>query len=193
MPGGYELLGGKMAAMAGAAGDGLAGVGDHADVVGVDLLGHFVHEASGLLLFLGVVGEVEHGATVGADLGFVDGVAGAAAAAELALPLLHDGVDLLAGEVFGQDLEVGGRGRALALSRAVRAGEAAFRAGERGAERVADAARRELESAPGVRVDYVAVVDWATLEPVERVEAGCLLAVAAWVGQTRLLDNAILG
>ncbi len=85
------------------------------------------------------------------------------------------------------------RGRALALSRAVRAGEAAFRAGERGAERVADAARRELESAPGVRVDYVAVVDWATLEPVERVEAGCLLAVAAWVGQTRLLDNAILG
>ncbi len=82
---------------------------------------------------------------------------------------------------------------ALALSRAVLAGEAAFAAGEHAAMAICAAARRELESVSGVRVDYVTLVDWATLEPMERAQAGCLLAVAAWVGVTRLIDNTLLG
>jgi pantoate--beta-alanine ligase len=45
---------------------------------------------------------------------------------------------------------------------------------------------------PQVRVDYVALVDWATLEPVETATPGALFAVAAYVGSTRLIDNAIL-
>jgi pantoate--beta-alanine ligase len=43
-----------------------------------------------------------------------------------------------------------------------------------------------------VRVDYAAVVDWATLLPVDVAAPGTLFAVAAWVGSTRLIDNAIL-
>jgi pantoate--beta-alanine ligase len=45
---------------------------------------------------------------------------------------------------------------------------------------------------PQIRVDYIALVDWATLEPVEKAAPGSLFAVAAWVGATRLIDNAIL-
>jgi pantoate--beta-alanine ligase len=41
-------------------------------------------------------------------------------------------------------------------------------------------------------VDYIALVDWATLEPVEIAAPGSLFAVAAYVGNTRLIDNAIL-
>jgi pantoate--beta-alanine ligase len=41
-------------------------------------------------------------------------------------------------------------------------------------------------------VDYIELVDWATLEPVERALPGSLFAVAAFVGATRLIDNAIM-
>jgi len=44
---------------------------------------------------------------------------------------------------------------------------------------------------PQIRVDYVTLVDWETLEPVETAKPGSLFAVAAWVGATRLIDNAI--
>jgi len=43
-----------------------------------------------------------------------------------------------------------------------------------------------------VRVDYIELVDWATLLPVEVAAPGTLFAVAAYVGPTRLIDNAIL-
>jgi len=46
---------------------------------------------------------------------------------------------------------------------------------------------------PDVRIDYVALVDWSTLEPVETAIPGTLFAVAAYVGSTRLIDNAIIG
>ena len=88
------------------------------------------------------------------------------------------------------------RSQALALSRAVRAGEAAFHAGERSAAAICAAAENELGRTGALtgalRVDYVVLVDWVTLEPVERAELGHLLAVAAWVGTTRLIDNTIL-
>jgi pantothenate synthetase len=44
---------------------------------------------------------------------------------------------------------------------------------------------------PQIRVDYVALVNWETLEPVEVAAPGSLFAVAAWVGQTRLIDNCV--
>jgi len=43
-----------------------------------------------------------------------------------------------------------------------------------------------------VRVDYLELVNWATLEPVEIAAPGSLFAVAAWVGATRLIDNTIV-
>ena len=46
-----------------------------------------------------------------------------------------------------------------------------------------------LQGEAGVRVDYLAVVDANTMLPVERVEAGTLVAVAGYAGKTRLIDN----
>jgi pantoate--beta-alanine ligase len=84
------------------------------------------------------------------------------------------------------------RAQALVLSRAVRQAEALAAAGERRSSALIAAARRSFAAVPEVRIDYIACVDWATLDPVEVAAPGTLFAVAAWVGQTRLIDNSIL-
>jgi pantoate--beta-alanine ligase len=83
------------------------------------------------------------------------------------------------------------RRRATALHRALEAGRAAFRAG--GDPAAVEAAARELlEGTPGVEPDYVALVEEATFEPVKQAEPGQVLATAARVGRTRLIDNVTL-
>ena len=84
------------------------------------------------------------------------------------------------------------RERALALSRALRAAEAAVAGGTRDAAAVVAAARDELERA-GLEPDYLQLRSATDLSPVERVNGSTLLAVAARVGRARLIDNAILG
>ena len=84
------------------------------------------------------------------------------------------------------------RERALALSRALRAAEAAVAGGTRDAAAVVAAARDELDRA-GVEPDYLQLRSATDLSPVERVNGSALLAVAARVGRARLIDNAILG
>ena len=84
------------------------------------------------------------------------------------------------------------RERATALYRALSAARAAFQAGQRDPAAVEAAARDLLEDAPGVDPDYVALVDPATFEPAKQAEAGQVLATAARVGRTRLIDNVIL-
>jgi pantoate--beta-alanine ligase len=84
------------------------------------------------------------------------------------------------------------RTQALVLSRAVRHAEALAAQDERRASKLLEAACQTFATEPEVRIDYIAAVDWATLEPVEIAAPGTLFAVAAWIGQTRLIDNAIL-
>jgi pantoate--beta-alanine ligase len=84
------------------------------------------------------------------------------------------------------------RRRATALYRALEAGQAAFRAGERDPAAVEAAARDLLEGAPGVEPDYLDLVDPDGFEPAKQAEAGQVLAGAARVGRTRLIDNVIL-
>jgi pantoate--beta-alanine ligase len=84
------------------------------------------------------------------------------------------------------------RERALALSRALRAAEAAVAEGTVDAAAVVAAARAELDRA-GVEPDYLQLRSVTDLSPVERVNGSALLAVAARVGPARLIDNAILG
>jgi pantoate--beta-alanine ligase len=84
------------------------------------------------------------------------------------------------------------RRRATALSRALQAGRAVFEAGGRDPAAVEAAARDLLEDATGVEPDYVALVDPVTFEPVKQAEPGQVLATAARVGRTRLIDNVIL-
>ena len=84
------------------------------------------------------------------------------------------------------------RERALALSRALRAAEAAVAHGTRDAAAVVAVARDELDRA-GVDPDYLQLRSGTDLSPVEHVNGSALLAVAARVGRARLIDNAILG
>jgi pantoate--beta-alanine ligase len=101
-----------------------------------------------------------------------------------------DGLALSSRNVY---LSAEERKRALVLSRSLRHVEELVAGGERDAEKLRAAARTVIGEEPAVRVDYLALVDWATLEPVETAVPGTLFAVAAWVGETRLIDNTILG
>jgi pantoate--beta-alanine ligase len=84
------------------------------------------------------------------------------------------------------------RRRATALYRALRAGRDVFLAGQHDPVAVEAAARDLLEDLDGVEPDYVALVDPATFDPVKQAEPGQVLATAARVGRTRLIDNVIL-
>ena len=81
------------------------------------------------------------------------------------------------------------RESALAISRALRAGEAAA---SNGAPAVREAAEAVLKEEKGLRLDYLALVDPDTLEPLDRSHERALLAVAAYAGSTRLIDNATI-
>lgn len=85
------------------------------------------------------------------------------------------------------------RHQATALFRGLLAAHAAFAGGERSGARLEAAAHSVLDAAPGVTPQYVEAVDPGTLERVPRAEPGTLLAVAAHVGRTRLIDNWVLG
>jgi pantoate--beta-alanine ligase len=83
------------------------------------------------------------------------------------------------------------RARALALSQALERCRALFAAGERDAE-VFRAALRSVLAAAGVEPEYAEVADPDSLEPVRRAVPGTVCLVAARVGATRLIDNAVL-
>ena len=85
------------------------------------------------------------------------------------------------------------RREALALSRALQGAHETWRDGERRADRLEARMRELLAMCPGVRPEYIAITDPATLTPVESVDSGTVIALAARVGGTRLIDNIILG
>ena len=106
-------------------------------------------------------------------------------------PIVRD-ADGLALSSRNAYLSSGERKQALVLNRALRRVEALVAQGERSADVLIDAAREVFAAEPEVRVDRIDLVNWATLEPVKTAAPGSLFAVAAWVGKTRLIDNAIL-
>jgi pantoate--beta-alanine ligase len=85
------------------------------------------------------------------------------------------------------------RQRASIVFQALRKAKLAAKEGERNAARLAEIVREKIETEPLAKIDYVAVVDNETLEPVERIgEDAVLIAVAVRFGNTRLIDNTIL-
>jgi pantoate--beta-alanine ligase len=85
------------------------------------------------------------------------------------------------------------RRRATALSGALREAHAAWRGGERSAAAIEARMRRLLEGYPDVVVEYIAVADPESLAPVTEVRETTIVALAARVGRTRLIDNIVLG
>jgi len=84
------------------------------------------------------------------------------------------------------------RQQALVLRRALGRVEELAAGGEVSSSRLVEAAREVFASESQVRVDYVAVVNPDTLEDVSDVRGGALIAVAGFVGKTRLIDNVLL-
>jgi len=100
-----------------------------------------------------------------------------------------DGLALSSRNVYLSPSE---RAQALTLSRAVRHIESLVAVGQRSASVLIEEARKVFAAEPAVRVDYIELVDWSTLSPVDTATPGTLFAVAASVGSTRLIDNTIL-
>jgi pantoate--beta-alanine ligase len=84
------------------------------------------------------------------------------------------------------------RNQALAISRAIRRVSALFTNGVSDTAALIAAAEELLRNEKEIRVDYITLVDWSTLLPVETATPGTLFAIAAYVGNTRLIDNMIL-
>ena len=84
------------------------------------------------------------------------------------------------------------RGRALVLQRSLQRARQEFQAGERSAAKLISAAKEVFAREPQVTLDYFEVVDPDTLDPVERISQRTLVAVAGYVGSTRLIDNAVI-
>jgi pantoate--beta-alanine ligase len=79
------------------------------------------------------------------------------------------------------------------IHRALTKAKEVFKKGERHAAKLEEIVRTTIETEPRVRVDYVSVVDAETLEKLDKLdERPILIAVAAYVGKTRLIDNTIL-
>lgn len=81
------------------------------------------------------------------------------------------------------------RQAALVLSRAIRAGQEAVGAGERDAAALRTLMAGVIEGEPLARIDYIEVVDGLTMQPVEAIGASALVAMAVYIGSTRLIDN----
>ena len=79
------------------------------------------------------------------------------------------------------------------IHRALKQAKEVYKKGERHAAKLAETVRTMIETEPRVRVDYVSVVDADTLERLDKLdERPILIAVAAYVGKTRLIDNIVM-
>jgi pantoate--beta-alanine ligase len=100
--------------------------------------------------------------------------------------------DGLAMSSRNRNLNAEQRRQALALSRALLAVRQQAQAGEQDAAKLLVRARAVLEADPAVEVDYCRIVDPDSLEDITAARPGALVAVAARIGSTRLIDNLLL-
>jgi pantoate--beta-alanine ligase len=84
------------------------------------------------------------------------------------------------------------RQAARCLYRALTAAQELVAAGEKSREKIVKAARQIITQAPHTSIDYLSLVDPESLQEVEAIQGAARLALAVWVGKTRLIDNALL-
>lgn len=83
------------------------------------------------------------------------------------------------------------RKAALSLYRSLQRAKELLRKGEQKVSRILDEMEGILQSEPLVRKDYVQICDADTLQEVDRIEGGVVVALAAYLGKTRLIDNLV--
>lgn len=79
----------------------------------------------------------------------------------------------------------------LVLSQAVKLGQKLVAEGEKSAAAVTGAMSELISAEPLAKIDYVSMVSWDSIEPVEAIEGPVLVAMAVYIGKTRLIDNFI--
>lgn len=79
----------------------------------------------------------------------------------------------------------------LVLSQAVMLGQKLVAEGERSVAAVTGAMSELISAEPLAKIDYVSVVSWDSIEPVETIDGPVLVAMAVYIGKTRLIDNFI--
>lgn len=84
------------------------------------------------------------------------------------------------------------RKAALILSQSLAKGKAAIEAGENDSKKIIDIIRQNLETEPLAKVDYVEVVDFENIQRVKQIKGETLVAIAVYIGKTRLIDNFIV-
>lgn len=84
------------------------------------------------------------------------------------------------------------RQAALILSQSLAKGRKAIEDGEKDAQKVIAIIKGNLQTEPLARVDYVEVVDFENIQRVDRIEGETLVAIAVYIGKTRLIDNFIV-
>ena len=104
------------------------------------------------------------------------------------MPIIRE-VDGLAMSSRNTYLTPDERKAALSLHRSLERAREGISKGELRAGLLIEKAREVLQSEPLVRLDYVEVCDAQTLEPVERIEGDTVIALAAYIGKVRLIDN----
>jgi pantoate--beta-alanine ligase len=100
-----------------------------------------------------------------------------------------DGLAMSSRNVY---LSAAERQAALVLSRTLRMAQERVAAGERDMAGLAAAMRAGIAAEPLANIDYVEIVDYDSLQPVERLKGKALAALAVGFGKTRLIDNCIL-
>jgi pantoate--beta-alanine ligase len=109
----------------------------------------------------------------------------------VACPIVReaDGLAMSSRNVY---LDAQERGQALVLQRALAKVRKLWEAGEHNVEKLVEAGRGEVIGGQGVRLDYLEIVDANSLEALESAGPGALVAIAGFVGRTRLIDNVTL-
>lgn len=83
------------------------------------------------------------------------------------------------------------RKAALVLSKAVKLGSEMAESGEKSADAIVAAMKKVIEAEPMAKIDYVQAVDAVSVEPVSEMKPPVLVAMAVYIGKTRLIDNFI--
>lgn len=84
------------------------------------------------------------------------------------------------------------RRSALILSKTIFMGEKMVREGQRDVKTLVDAMKKNIETEPLAKIDYVEVVDFSNIQKIDKISGSVLVAMAVYIGKTRLIDNFII-
>lgn len=107
------------------------------------------------------------------------------------MPIVRE-KDGLALSSRNQYLKAGERKDAVVLYQAINLASRSVRRGETNASKVIRSMRKLIQKKKSAKVDYISIVDLQNLKPLNRIKGKALVALAVWIGKTRLIDNTIV-